>query len=264
MIMFLNQKFNNPHLNLTLELFLRMLQDQLGDELVSVVLYGSVVFDDLSPGYSDLDFLAVVENDLSEQMCEQLIYLRRPLRSGDYGIYATMIEGAFLPRAMLDPSVHGKAFWWGTGGERRWDENKLGWLVSEFIRRQGIIIWGEDIRSSIPKATDADLIEDVQSFCRTLQEHGRGGGLHSVDWLLTAARELLLLREGRFSSKSEAADWGYLNAHGSWREYLPKAKHIRLNPATAESPDVRHWLDGISAPIMEACDELEKELENRR
>ena len=50
-------------LDRTLATFLGMLEDFFGDRLVSVVLYGSVVFDDLAPGYGDLDFLAVVDDD---------------------------------------------------------------------------------------------------------------------------------------------------------------------------------------------------------
>ena len=36
-----------------------------GRRLISVVLYGSILFDDLAPGYGDLDFLAVVDGDLA-------------------------------------------------------------------------------------------------------------------------------------------------------------------------------------------------------
>jgi len=60
-------RFADPGLNLALESFLRLVRDVLGSRLFSVVLYGSVAFDDLAPGYGDLDFLAVVNDDLSKQ-----------------------------------------------------------------------------------------------------------------------------------------------------------------------------------------------------
>lgn len=111
----------------TLDLFLGMLRDFLGERLVSLLLHGLVVFDDLAPGYGDLDFLAVV--DLTEPECQGLIALRAPLRDGTHGILAAMLEGAFLPRKMLDPSRSGEALWWGTTGERVWARNQLGWLT---------------------------------------------------------------------------------------------------------------------------------------
>ena len=253
--------FADPQLNLTLELFLRMIADLLRERLISVVVHGSVVFDDLAPGYGDLDFLAVVDDDLSEEICQELGELRRPLRSGDYGLLATMIEGAFLPhRMMVDPAHTGRAFWWGTTGERIWQSNQLGWLVLYVIREYGIVIWGEDVRPEVAKANREQLLQEVGEACRIGEEHGTGGGLHSVDWLLTAARLLLLLKEGRFSSKSEAADWAYQHAEGNWRQWLPHAKQLRLNPALADSAGSRQWLAGLTAPIREANEELRREL----
>jgi len=261
--MLLEHRFREPDLNLTLELFLRMLRDFFGEQLVSVVLYGSIAFDDLAPGYGDLDFLAVVRDDLSDEVQERLVELRKPLRSGDFGVPAKMIEGAFLPRRMLDPAVRGKAFWWGTSGERRWETNVLGPFVLHVIRERGVVIWGQDIRGEIPPASHEDLVREVQTAFLGDRARGVGGTLHSVDWLLTTARMLLWSREGRLSSKSEAADWGYLNARGAWRELLPKAKEIRLNPSMADSPEVKCWLDGLTEPIQEAFDELEQELAQR-
>jgi len=256
----LAHSFADPQLNLTLELFLQMMAGFFRRRLVSVVLHGSITFDDLAPGYGDLDFLAVVDADLSNEDCEQLTELRQPLRGGDYGVLATMLEGAFLPREMLDPLHTGRAFWWGTSGERPWQSNELGWLVLHAIRENGILIWGEDIRHEIPKVRREQLLQDVWEACRSMENQGRGGHLHSVDWLLTAARELLLLREGRLSSKTEAADWAYLRAEGGWRRWLPRAKLLRRNPVLVDSADWRKWLDMLADPIGEARAELEREL----
>jgi len=259
-MMLLARKFDDPQLNLTLELFLRIIKDLLRKRLISVVLYGAIVFDDLTPGYGDLDFLAVVDGNLSDETCQQLVEIRKPQRSGDYGTLSKMIEGAFLPRQMLNPANTGKAFWWGTSGERLWESNQLGWLVLHVIRERGIVIWGEDIRYDIPVASHEALIEDVWMTCKSMKEYGQGGSLHSIDWLLTAARLLFWLREEKLSSKSEAADWGFTHANGAWRELLPQAKQIRLNPSTADSTKVKQWLDALTEPIREACEEIEDEL----
>jgi len=258
--MLLTHKFTDFQLNLTLELFLRILSDFFRKRLVSVVLYGSVVFDDLAPGYGDLDFLVVVDDNLSDETCRQLVEIRKPLRSGDYGILAKMLEGAFLPRPMLNPIKTGKAFWWGTSGERHWESNQLGWFVLYVIRERGIIIWGEDIQHEIPVADREKLLKDVWLFCRNMRRYPQVSGSYSVDWLLTAARFLLWLKENRLSSKSESADWGYLHARGTWREFLPRAKQIRLNPALADSPDLKQWFDELNEFIVEACEEIENEL----
>jgi len=258
--MLLLHKFQDAQLNLTLELFLRMTKDFFEDRLISVILYGSILFDDLAPGYGDLDFLAVIDDDLSDEELQQLIELRKPLRSGDYGIMAKMIEGAFLPRRMLNPDITGKAFWWGTSGERAWDSNQLGWFVLHVIRERGIIIYGDDIRQQILVVSNETLREELLMACSSIREHAKDGSIYSIDYLLSLARFLLWTKEGRLSSKSEAADWGYLNAKGGWRELLPYAKKIRLDPVVANITYLKQWLSELAEPIKEACDEVEQEL----
>ncbi len=259
-MMLLKHKFSEDELNLTLELFLRVIGDFFRERLVSVILHGSIVFDDLAPGYGDLDFLAVTNDDLSDEACLQLTKIRKVLRSEDHGNLFKMIEGVFLPRGMLNPASTGKAFWWGTSGERPWKCNQLGWFTLSVIRERGIVIWGEDARHEIPLASHEALVGDVWKTCKSMKQHGRGGSLHSVDWLLTAARLLLWLKEGRLSSKSEAADWGYLHARGAWRELLLQAKQVRLNPSMADRPEVRCWLEALTGTIRDACEEVEHEL----
>jgi hypothetical protein len=100
----------------------------------------------------------------------------------------------------------------------------------------------------------------VRQFVPSAREHGRGGGLHSIEWLLTAARLLLWVREGRLSSKSEAADWGLANAQGDWRNFLPRAKQLRLCPSLADSVDWQAWLKTLDQPIAAAAREVEEQL----
>jgi hypothetical protein len=251
---------NRDDLDHTITLFLDMLSDVLGNRFASLLLYGSAVFDDLAPGYGDLDFLVTTDDDLTERECRRLIELRKPLRDGKHGRLAAMLEGPFLPRAMLDPSHRGKALWWGTSGEKRWDKNRLGWLTLHAIHEHGIVVWGEDIHPDIPVASRDALLDDARAICQSIRQHGRGGGLHSVDWLLTAARLLLWLQKGQFSSKSEAAEWGTLHAEGQWRNLLPRAGQIRLDPALAGSADTQVWLKALTGPIQEACTEIERAL----
>lgn len=255
-----------PDANLALELFLRMSRDELGDSLLSVIVYGSALFTDLAPGYGDLDFLAVVAHDLDEPARARLNERRAPLRSGHYGLYCQMIEGAFLPLAMLDPDVRGQALWWGTSGERPRQTNQLGAFVLHTIRERGLVIWGDDVRASIPEVRKADILRQLLAGCADTRgcEETRGratpASLQSLDYLFTPARELLWLKEGRLSSKSEAAEWGYRNAKGQWRHHLPRARFLRRNPMAAGCRDVQEWLAGLGPAILEATDELEEAL----
>jgi len=243
--------FADPQVDLVLSGFVRTVRAVLGQQLISVVLHGGIAFGDLAPGYGDLDFVATV-GELEDDLCQQLTDARASLRAGGYGVLGTMVEGAFLPRRMLDPSVSGKAFWLGTSGERSWDRNKLGWFVLKMIRERGIVVWGEDMRHEIPELTRDDLLNDTLAACEDGLLHGQGGSLHSVDWLLMAARSLEWLKCGALSSKSQAADWGAEHAEGEWRKLLPRAKELRLNPSLYGTGETRHWVATLTDPIRDA------------
>ncbi|MGE5652732.1 MAG: aminoglycoside adenylyltransferase domain-containing protein, partial [Bacillota bacterium] len=195
---------------------------------------------------------------------QDLIELRKTLRQQNFGWYAKMLEGAFLPKAMLDPMQSGRALWWGTSGERGLQRNELGAFVLRITKEMGITIWGADLRREIPDIGHGEMIAEAVKWCRTVEQHGVSGRLHSVEWLLSTARMLLWLREGRFCSKSEAADWGYLHLDGEWRLHLPEAKRIRRQPELAGTMDVKAWLDGLMPAIKEAASDLRSELSQQR
>ncbi len=251
-----------PDCDTALNTFVRVIGEVFPAGLVSVLLHGSYVFDDLAPGYGDLDFVAVVADDVREEQCVALVDARARLRAEAPAPFGGMIEGAFLPRRMLDPAVAGDAFWWGTSGDRRWEKSLLGWFVLEVIRERGEVIFGADVRTEIPPAAEQDLLGEVRTACETAMAHGKGGSTHSVDWLLTAARMLYWLRERRLSSKSEAADWASSHARGGWRELLPRAKMLRLYPEAAAEPGAAQWLESLTPTIQEAWAEVQREAGN--
>lgn len=100
-----------------------------------------------------------------------------------------------------------------------------------------MIIWGEDVWGAIPEVAQEDILHGIWEAVQHIDRYGKGGGLHAIDWLFTAARALLFLKEGRLCSKSVAADWAYQNACGAWKEALPLAKKIRREPVIAETSD---------------------------
>ncbi len=120
------------------------------------------------------------------------------------------------------------------------------------IRERGIVVWGADVRGELPDPKRDDLLKDTLAACDQGLTNGKGGTLHSVDWLLMAARSLQWLKCGALSSKSEAADWAAEHAKGEWRKLLPRAKELRLNPSRFETDEIRSWVATLTGPIREA------------
>ncbi len=258
--MYLKHMFDKSEVNLALEVFLRESVDCLGGDLVSVIVYGSLVFDDLAPGYGDLDFLAVVKDDIAESMFGRLSDLRKPLRSGHFGLIPTMIEGEFVPRrSLVEPEI-GQSYYWGTSSDKPRIGSSVVGLVAEVVHQLGVVIYGEDVRQEVARPTREQLIADLGHHAPGFRDYAKVGGLHAVDGLLTVARMLIFLREGRLSSKSEAAEWAYANAQGAWKEHLPRARQVRLNPWMASLAETKRWLNDLDVPTNQACDELEEML----
>jgi hypothetical protein len=224
------------------------------------MLYGSIVFDDLAPGYGDLDFVAFLSGSLSDSEAQKLLDLRKPFRSGRYGIIAHMLEGSFLPVQMMKPGAKGRAVWWGTSGESIRYENEHEPLDFKVIKDRGITIYGDDLRHILPEFRDVDCIDTIWGFLNMMRNRWMPGRLHTIDWILTCARLIYWLREGTLSSKSEAADWGFLNLKGEWREELPRAKELRLHPELYDAVDTRNWLGALEATTKEAASELRDEI----
>ncbi|MGE5559204.1 MAG: aminoglycoside adenylyltransferase domain-containing protein [Bacillota bacterium] len=260
--MLLKCPFESPEINLTLELFLSKLESILKNQLTAVYLHGSAVFEDLAPGYGDFDFLAVVGEDLSHEVQEKLLDFRKVLRSSNLGIYARMLEGEFLSRRMLKKGVKGRGVYWGTREERRSEESSLDGFSMLVLITRGMLVYGTDIRNEISYVPLAELINSVRHHIKNIRENSRStdGGVHSVEWLLMASRMLLWVKEGKLSSKSEAASWAYENCTGGWKKLLPQAVKIRKNPSLASDSEAKEWLKSLGPPAQEACDELEKEL----
>ncbi len=255
-----NTSFPDPDLTTALEAFVAAARTVFAGRLVSVLLHGSILFDDLAPGYGDLDFIAVTSDELTEEDCAALIAARRPFRAGAQGVYGLMLEGAFFSRRMLDPEEKGRMLWWGTSGERLKDTNSLGWFCLHLLREKGLVLWGEDLRPHLPPAPPEALRHETHLNCRDVKEHGRGGSLHSVDWLLTVARALYWLREGEVISKSQAADWATTHAAGEWRHSLPGAKDLRHHPELMERTEIQTWVAHLTPTIQQAAEELERAL----
>ena len=80
-------------INNTMGKFTSNLIELLGDNLLSVILYGSAVLGDFVPGKGDLDFLVVTKESLNDGDCEKLFNLHDRMRAGEMGQLAIQNEG---------------------------------------------------------------------------------------------------------------------------------------------------------------------------
>jgi predicted nucleotidyltransferase len=183
----------------------------LGEQLVGLYLYGSLVTGDFTPGVSDVDLLAAVSKDIDAGTFARLQDMHLDLVA-DHPAWDNRVEVAYVSVAALETfrtresviavTSPGEPFHMKTAG-REWLINW--WLV----RERGTTLYGPD-----PKTLIAPVSR--QEFLDTVREH-------AVQWLiwvkaarsrksqsyarLTMCRALYAAVHGEQPSKVRAARW---------------------------------------------------------
>lgn len=148
--------FQDQKLNKTLGLFVRDLEDRLSDKLKSIYIYGSALHNDLCPGYGDLDFLVILNDNLSCVEIDKLKNLRILYKTISKDIYTSMLEGAFLPLQLIQ-GEEGQALWWGTKGENVWSNNQLDLFTMYTIKNHGMLLYGESQNHIMPEISNDEI-----------------------------------------------------------------------------------------------------------
>lgn len=149
----------------------RGLSGTLGGRLVGFYLTGSLTYGDFDRGSSDIDYLVVMDEPVSDEQRRALVALHEAVGKR-FPAWRERIEGSYVTRAMLPnlhppvagrPYVNGGAFWEPDppyGNE---------WLLNLYVLREcGIALIGPDPADligpvgidDVREASRRDLVED--------------------------------------------------------------------------------------------------------
>lgn len=226
--------------------------------LKAVYAYGSAVYGDLHIGYSDLDFFAVVSCEITKEMFEELLSYRKALKASEDKLYG-MLEGEFVPESIL-ASRQGPVGYWGTSGERIKDRYDLAGFSMRSLHENGVLIFGEEVRTGIPYPSDEEMLSQVSQLIATIRKYAvaTNEGIHSADWLFLICQSLYWLKTGSITCKTKAAEWAREQFNEPWCTSLNKAIWLRIHPEEAGTEENRRWLHGLGPAVQNACDTLEK------
>jgi hypothetical protein len=192
------------------ELRARLLRG-LGDDLVGLYAYGSLVLGDFDPERSDLDLLAALSSEVGEKELEALRrahvgFLRR------HPAWEDRVEVACVPTSALRTfkSRASTVAIVSPGEPLHLKQVGRDWLIDyHLVREHGIALFGPPPRTLIEDISRDELLEAVRGHLA--RWHGelpssatRGPQRYAV---LTMCRGLYTLRHGRHVSKREAATW---------------------------------------------------------
>lgn len=226
-----------PEVNEILQLLLEEMQKVLGDQFVGMYLYGSLSSGDFHPDTSDIDYLVVTADMLSENTITALESMH--YRIWNTGLpWAGKLEGSYIPKAHLRryeksdpgyPTVNEGRFYVAPHGSD--------WIIQRhIIREHGVVLAGPDPKMLI----DPVGLDDIRrAVTGTLQEwwfpllddpswlKNHGSEYHAYA-ILTMCRSLYALEHGTIVSKPVAAVWAQKRLGGKWPQVLEQSLATRM------------------------------------
>lgn len=210
------------------------IKEILSENLLSIIITGSVALDGFIPGKGDIDFIIVTEHDLSSKNCDDIIEFHERLRAGYLGQLGIQLEGIYCPLAMLHEPVNckGRGCYIGTSrkGWREISSTGLSMTDLFMIRKYGKVFYGEDIRSKIYNPTYDELkntiISEVERNLNTSKEIK--DIYFSLHLLYLGTRALYTFLNNKILSKGKSCDWFVSNFPNSkWISFVEYSSKYR-------------------------------------
>jgi hypothetical protein len=202
----------------------------LGDELVTVLLTGSTVLQDLCVGWSDVDVCVVtrsgVQNgivaslDAAHDEARDLLLAEPTWRSSQY------LEGTYISRslALRERSVDWSLVTGGTPGHHL-QGDPLSAFDRYILSRSAIVLAGEATRFTPP--TPQELAAQTHADLAGMWNYTSASGIWLCGMLHWLARTIVFWRDGHLMSKTDALR--YEIVHGSpFRDAYKLSLQIRL------------------------------------
>ena len=239
-------------LNQVLAALVDSAQSVFGAKLLDIYLQGSFAVGDFDE-HSDVDFIAVLEGELTQTEIDGLNVMHRTL----YDLpseWAKHLEGSYFPiRVLAMPP--GDEVWYLDHGhttlERsmhcntyvvRWTVERFG--ISLIDPQTNLRGWGP-LAAEIPSVATEDLRTEMKT---TLIEWGKEilanpkpyeNRFYQGFIVLNYCRMLRDIETGSLGSKRTGADWAKANLPRQWHDLIDRAWLCRPNPAVSSrtSPD---------------------------
>ncbi len=224
-------------LNTVLTELTNSIRSLLGEQLLAVYLQGSFALGDWDE-HSDVDFMVVVKDDISDIQFTQLQAMHE--RIFDFcPPWSTHLEGSYFPQAILKTADlnHTPLVYIDNASrtlERSTHDNEL--VVRWVTREYGIPLYGADAKTYIDPIPTDDLKQEVRETMNTWADDILEGRYElNNQWaqpfaVLSYCRMLHTLQTGRIHSKLQGAEWAKSTLGTEWKDLIDRAWDNRPNP----------------------------------
>jgi hypothetical protein len=232
-----------PEVNEVLNLLLTHVKEILKDQFVGMYLYGSLSTGDFNPETSDIDFLFVTSDSLSEDTIAALEAMHTKTWATSLK-RAGKLEGSYVPIQLIRRhAASGPAC--PTVNEGQFYVAPLGsdWIIQRHVLREyGVVIEGPDPKTLIDFVSADEIRGAVLAVLQEwwfpmlddpawLRDHDSGYHAFAV---ITMCRVLHALEYGTIVSKPKAVQWARTRLPDPWRQLIDKAVAASLHEKQAD------------------------------
>jgi hypothetical protein len=227
-----------PHVNRVLDELLAGIQGVLGDKLVGLYLFGSLVTGSYDDGISDVDLLAATAADVDDEELEALRRMHHRLveRRPEWD---DRIEVAYLSTTGLQTfkTQTSRLAIISPGEPLHAVAAGRDWLLNWYpVLAAGVALFGPPPRDVIAPISQAEYLDEVRKHAMSWGEswgspRDRGGQSYAI---LTMCRTLHTHRTGNHTSKLLAASWSQRELP-EWSDLIHDALATRMAPRKCRS-----------------------------
>lgn len=154
----LNHPVSYPEVNEILNLLLTNVKSILEDQFIGMYLYGSLSSGDFNPATSDIDFLVITTDIISEDKIAELNFMHQKIwKSGMK--WASKLEGSYIHKDLIRkhdpngapcPTINEGNFYVGRLGSD--------WIIQRHVvRESGIVLEGPDPKTLIDPVSPDEI-----------------------------------------------------------------------------------------------------------
>ena len=200
-----------PEVNKVLDKLLINIKDILGDKLVGLYLYGSLVWGDFDESVSDIDLLAAVKLPVNEKEFESLEKMHQQFAI-NYPEWDDRIELQYLSLEALKTFKEKESEVVTISPGEPIEKRMVGkhWLMNWYmVREKGLTLFGPDPKTIIEPITKEEFIQTVKGHVENWNEWVKPmkSKYAQAYAILTMCRALYAYKNGEQISKKQAAEW---------------------------------------------------------
>jgi predicted nucleotidyltransferase len=227
-----------PELNQVLSELLSRIQHILENDFIGAYLQGSFAVGDYDQ-HSDVDFIVVVEDDLTSHQVDALQIMHDQIYQLD-SEWSKHLEGSYFPKEIWRyHSKRGLQLWYLDNGARslvRSDHCNTN-LVRWIVREKGVTLAGPPPKSLVEPISEellkAEIFETLRSWGQQILDNPDqyNNRFYQSFIVLNYCRMLHDLYRGYPGSKREGAEWAKSFLDPSWSDLIDGTWDGRPDPA---------------------------------